>query len=75
MVAAFRPVIAVVAATPDFHALRSRRRGNEAVLFAFVISHRRVYSNSTTKAPVRMAKMPIHISESQMSNLLRVIGQ
>jgi bifunctional non-homologous end joining protein LigD len=40
LVAAFRPVIAVVAATPDFHALRSRRRGHEAVLFAFdLIEH------------------------------------
>jgi ATP dependent DNA ligase domain len=35
LVAAFRPVIAVVAATPDFHALRSQRRGHEAVLYAF----------------------------------------
>ena len=45
----------------------------------FVISHHhdwspRVYWNSTTKVPVRMAKMAIHISESQMSKMLRVIG-
>lgn len=33
-------MIAVVAATPDFHALRSRRRGSEAVLYAFdLIEH------------------------------------
>jgi hypothetical protein len=45
----------------------------------FVISHHhdwspRVYWNSTTKAPVRMAEMAIHISESQMSAVVRVIG-
>ena len=30
-------VIARDDGTPDFHALRSRRRGHEAVLFAFVL--------------------------------------
>ena len=44
-----------------------------------MISHhhdwsRRVYWNSTTKVPVRVAKMAIHISESQMSAVVRVIG-
>jgi hypothetical protein len=45
----------------------------------FLISHphdwsRRVYWNSTTKAPIRMARMAIHMSESQMNKMLRVIA-
>ena len=54
--------------------------GRDRIAEDFVISHhhdwsRRVYWNSTTKVPVRMAKMAIHISGSQTSKmLLRVIG-
>ena len=53
--------------------------GRDRIAEDFVISHhhdwsRRVYWNSTTKVPVRVAKMAIHISESQMSTTLRVIG-
>jgi hypothetical protein len=45
----------------------------------FLISHphdwsRRVYWNSTTKAPIRMVRMAIHMSESQMNKMLRVIA-
>jgi uncharacterized protein YaeQ len=51
--------------------------GRDRIAGDFVISHhhdwsRRVYWNSTTKAPVRMAKMAVHISESQMSAVVRV---
>ena len=53
--------------------------GRDRIAEDFVISHyhdlsRRVCWNSTTKVPVRMAKMAIHISESQLSKMLRVIG-
>ncbi len=51
--------------------------GRDRIAEEFEISHqhgvRRVYWNSTTKAPVRMAKMAVHIVGSQMSKtLLRV---
>ena len=52
--------------------------GRDRIAEDFVISHhdwsRWLYWNSTTKASVRMAEMAIHISESQMSKMLRVIG-
>ena len=53
--------------------------GRDRIAEEFVISRHHGtgpdgYWYSTTKAPVRMAKMAIHISESQMSTTLRVIG-
>ena len=53
--------------------------GRDRIVGDFVISHhhdwsRRACWNNTTKAPIRMAKVAIHISESQMSAMLRVIG-
>ena len=54
--------------------------GRDRIAEDFVISHyhdlsRRVCWNSTTKVPVRMAKMAVHIVGSQMSKtLLRVTG-
>ena len=52
--------------------------GRDRVAVDFVISHhdwsRRVYSNSTTNAPIRVANMAIRISESRMRKMLRVIG-
>ena len=52
--------------------------GRDRIAEDFVISYhdwsRWVYWNSTTKASVRMADMAIYISESQMSEVVRVIG-
>jgi hypothetical protein len=52
--------------------------GRDRIAEDFVISHhdwpRWVYWNSTTKAAIRIAEMAVHISVSQMSAVVRVIG-